>query len=63
MELPEEEYRTQMWKTVVYDKADIIDPNYTHDWRSMAMGFALGTGYTIDMAEQFVNTLQRKGLI
>ncbi len=64
MELPNEEWIVSNWKEFVYDKADILDPNNDrHDWVSLAFGFALGTGYTIELAEKFVDVVSSKGLI
>ncbi|MCK5609493.1 hypothetical protein KAR91_46900 [Candidatus Pacearchaeota archaeon] len=63
MELPNEEWIVSNWKEVAYDKADILDPDNSHDWRSLALGFALGAGYTIELAEQFVNIVSSKRLI
>lgn len=61
--LPNEDNLIEGWTKAVYEKVDIIDPNFRHDWTSLALGFAIGAGYTIDLAEQFVSTLEARGLL
>lgn len=51
------------WKENVYDKEQEIDPDQEQDWRSMAIGFALGCGYSTEEAYIFANTLDSKRLL
>lgn len=61
--IPNEEQLVEVWKRGVFDKADVLDPGYEHDWRSLALGFALGNGHSIELAEEFVRILTGKGLL
>lgn len=44
------------WR-VIFDKSKDIDPYDQEDWRSLAIGFALGKGLAIDDAHDFVHHL------
>ena len=39
------------WRTEVFDRGEDIDPNDEHLWSSLALGFALGRGATIEQAQ------------
>lgn len=45
------------WKLDVVDRSDVVDPVSEHDWRSLALGYAIGKGMSIEQAQDFINTL------
>lgn len=58
--------RTQIeqWKHDVWDKQDEIDPsNEEHLWTSLALGYFIGLGESIEEAEESVRMAAEEGLI
>lgn len=51
------------WVKGVYEKSDILDPDDQHDWKSLALGFALGAGATPEEAFKFVDMLSERRLL
>lgn len=51
------------WMAQVFDDADNVDPGDCEDWASLALGFALGNGLTIEDAKTFVAILRRENRI
>jgi hypothetical protein len=54
---------TNRWKESVYDNVDEVDPGYEELWSSLALGFALGAGHTVEDAKKFVSHVSCRGLI
>jgi hypothetical protein len=61
--IPNEEELITSWKELIYDKVDEIDPEYEHLWKSIALGFAIGRGYTLEQAHEFIGILTLKRMI
>ncbi len=58
--------RTQIeaWKKDVWDKQAEVDPdNETHDWGSLALGYFIGLGMSVEDAEDSVRLADKAGLI
>ena len=57
--------RTQIeqWKKDIYDRVDEIDPCGDHLWRSIALGYFIGLGLSIEEAEDSVRMADEEGLI
>ena len=53
----------EMWRTEIWEYNSIVDPDDKHDWTSLAIGWALGKGYTIKQANVIASRLQAKGLL
>jgi hypothetical protein len=51
------------WVTEVYEKAKVVDPNDDYTWDGLALGFALGSGLSLDSATHFVSMLSSRGLV
>lgn len=54
---------TELWKKTVFDLSSIIDPNDEEDWRSLAIGWAMGRGMNIREAKVFYQHLLSKGIV
>ena len=48
------------WFENIYDNHENVDPNSDQDWHSMAMGYALGKGFSPDRAREFAWKSWRK---
>ena len=58
--------RTQIerWKKDVWDKQGEVDPdNEEHLWKSLALGYFIGLGMSIEDAEESVRMADKEGLI
>ncbi len=54
----------ERWKKDVWDKQTEVDPdNETHDWESLALGYFIGLGLSIDDAYDSVREASKQGLI
>jgi hypothetical protein len=54
----------ESWKRDVWDRQSEVDPdNETHDWRSLALGYFIGLGLSIEHAEESVREASKQGLI
>lgn len=54
----------ESWKRDVYDKADEIDPSHEeHLWKSLALGYFIGLGLSIEHAEESVRIVDKEGLL
>lgn len=47
----------EMWVKEVYNYGEIVDPEGRYCWESLAMGWLLGKGYTVNQAEFLVRSL------
>ena len=61
--IPNEKELVEAWEIGVLNKADLIDPEDTGDWRALAYGFAMGNGHPIELAEEFVDLLIERDLL
>lgn len=57
--------RTQIeqWKEDVWDKQEEVDPDNEYLWTSLALGYFLGLGMSIEDAEESVRLADKLGLI
>lgn len=51
------------WRVEVYQRADVIDPGSEELWTSLALGYALGRGFTAEEAVDFVGALDARRLL
>jgi len=51
------------WRQRVYDQVVDVDPLSEHDWRSLALGFALGLGFKPDEAQRIARHIENSGVI
>ena len=59
---PTIEQAIDLWKDRVFNQAQQIDPNDEEDWRSMAIGFGFGQGFSIPQVHLFVTELDKRRL-
>ena len=53
----------EQWKYNVRDKWEEIDPHSEEDWHSLAFGYFLGLGLSVEDAQQSVAKAESEGLI
>ncbi len=53
----------ERWKQDVYDKAEEVDPHSEELWSSLALGYFIGLGMSIEDAEDSVRMADKEGLI
>jgi len=53
----------ERWKQDVWDKKDEIDPHSEFYWYSLALGYFLGLGLSIEDAQDSVRMIDKEGLI
>ena len=61
--IPNQEWAVMVWKEKVHDRASEIDPINLELWRSIALGFALGLGYPLAEAQEFVRVIHKEKLL
>jgi len=53
----------ESWKKNVFDQSCLIDPNFTLHWESLALGYALGQGCDLAMANEVVTQIRLSRLL
>ena len=53
----------EQWKRDVWDKQDEVDPEGELYWSHLALGYFLGMGLSLEMAQDSVRLADKQGLI
>ena len=58
--MPKLEDLQKRWKDEVYDKADEVDVEGLFVWKGLLLGFLLGAGVPLDLANRWINAREFK---
>lgn len=54
----------ESWERDVWDRRKEIDPdNEEHLWKSLALGYFIGLGLSLELAEESVRIIDKEGLL
>jgi hypothetical protein len=53
----------EMWRVEIWEYDSLINPGNRYDWTSLAVGWALGKGYSDKQAFVIASKIQEKGFL